>query len=47
MRVFRRMVECALDLAHGFLPEYVLHFLGVIMHVVRCNLGLVGQVQLL
>ena len=40
------VVKGALKRAHDFLTQHVLNVLGVIVHVVRRNLGLVGEVQL-
>ena len=40
------VVEGALELAHGFLAKHVLDFLGIVVDVVGCDLGLVGEVEL-
>ena len=45
VRVDAGVVEGALKRAHDFLTQHVLNLLGVIVHMVGRNLGLIGKVQ--
>ena len=46
MGIARGVVEQALEFAHHIVAKDVLDFLGVIVHVVRRDVGGVGQVKL-
>ena len=45
MRILARVGKTALELAHDFIAQHVLDFLGVFMHVIGGDLRFVRQIE--
>ena len=44
MRIFLGMIQGPFDFANRFLPEHVLNFFRIIMHMIGRDLRLIGEV---
>ena len=46
VRITPRIAEDTFELTHDFLPQHVLDFLGVVVHMIGGVVNLVGEVEL-